>query len=216
MVSQLVKLFPHSKELLLYERLLLKLLPTDEHLIQRHFNACKSFFSSYEEDIPKRAVIPYNDRIFISVGKFFDLLGNEDKRVFLQHLRTLRLVVLPEERETSIVKEGEGKLDIPSSAEGEFLKSLISKTKNTLSDKGISPGNASTAEAFNAMAFSGIVGDVFQDVAAKIGSGDIKIENLMGLMMNTMSSMSNNTEDRDISNVAAVVEEFSKKWSKDS
>ena len=200
-----------SSPLALYRRLTEHISFTNTEGILRATSGFEAFFKAHEkllvEDkldaLPVGTVIGYHDGkvASIEIQKFIHKSDASTKTVIREHLLTIRAILDPSKDKlaeltaaTSAMKMGDvagfaqaaGNLNIPTdTVEGEFVNSIMTKTKDVMSNVNLENPMVAMMELMK----SGIVSELVEGLQVGVGSGRMDMTKLFGTMQAAIGSI---------------------------
>jgi len=186
----------------LYNRLVDHIKFTDVDAIMKAINGFVEFFNAYGKDIfsntlqniPAGTKINYGDggKVYIPIQMYIHRSQPDVKEAIRQHLMTIAAFIQPEKiaahREASTPTDPTSApalgVDV-STNEGRFIDGIMKKANSSMANVDASNPMMATMALFQ----SGIMGDMINGLQQGVGTGDMDIVKLMGMMQGAMGSM---------------------------
>jgi len=194
-----------NKPISLYNRLLSRDNTLSLDQVNKHIAVFKSFFQSNPDYIPNKKlssnpIIKYSDHVYVNLDKIYKKTVEEDHPIIYNHLLTiyslvsnntecLELAVIPSSTEESTTVQDSIKSKLPSTAEGDFIKSAIDLT-SSISEKDMEGMVGNPLEAAAKIMQGDKFSKITSDLTTKIESGEISIEGLLSTAMGMLGGLS--------------------------
>lgn len=186
----------------LYNRLVDHIKFTDINAILKATTGFAEFFNLYGKDIfantlqniPIGTKINYGDgKVHIPIQMYIHRSEPEIRESIRQHLMTIVGFIQPEKIESFKTNEsssGPGSFNIDTSTtEGKFIDGIMKKANSSMEGVDASNPMMATMQLFQ----SGIMGDMITGLQQGVGSGQMDMMKLMGMMQGAMGSMMGQT-----------------------
>jgi hypothetical protein len=190
----------------LYSRLIDHIKFTDEGAIMKATDGFVDFFNAYGKDvfantlqnIPTGVRIKYGDgkTAYISIQAYIHKSQPEVREAIRQHLMTIAAFIQPEKIVGPSGGPGEASpggnaapaLGVDTSTnEGRFIDGIMKKANSSMANVDASNPMMATMALFQ----SGIMGDMITGLQQGVGTGEMDIVKLMGMMQGAMGAMVN-------------------------
>ena len=183
----------------LYNRLVSKTSETDEASIDKHVRAFTTFFNEYpgyikNKTVPPNAQVKYSDRVYLDISQILVKTSRSIHKHIHQHLLMIYSFINIETEDgrqalQSLQREAKEKeldLNIPDTAEGNFIKDALTE----MTDQFESMGDTENPMAVMAnMMQSGFFTKFMGDLQGKFSNGEMDIKNLLGTVTGVMGEV---------------------------
>ena len=190
------------KPVALYNRLVEKTAIRNVDAIKRHIASFKSFFACNPNYVKNKTLsgntkITYTDRIYIDVGRITSKLDTAAQQHIHKHLVTIysllnigtqdgiaALETLKNSTGAGADTEGDFNLNLPDTAEGNFIQDTLTEMTDQFSNMG---EDANPMMLMANMMQSGFIPKFMGDLQTKFGSGEMDLKSLMSTVTSVIS-----------------------------
>lgn len=162
-----------NKSIALYNRLLEKTTLQDTDAINRHITQFKNLFNNnvnyFSNGELKNPNIVYSERVYINLSCVLNMANDEEKDVINKHLECIYTFIF--DRKPEIEK-------VQISKENNFMNSVCDQVKNTIENS----NTQNPMDILNSLNQSGFMNNMMQNLQQGTESGEMNIDNLMGMV----------------------------------
>ncbi len=202
--------FPNDKPLALYNRLVDKITIRNTGAIQKHIDIFEKWCQKHKSYIvdcnplPQQSTINYSDRIYVKIAYFIHRLNDSDSKKINQYLHTICALLIPDENILSSLEDKIEALKVDgNTTEGAFINDIMGDVKNAVENS----DSNNPMSAIGGLFEGGFIQKITAGLAHSVGSGEMDMSKLFGVLQTTMSEMGKHME-QDPTPKIEEIEEF--------